>query len=96
MKKIIPGLLLSVLIPAAGSLTASAQDVRNDADLPQIKENLLYADPSATVLSLDDVLRIALNENTAVKVADKEIERSEYSKKGTYASLFPTVDLVGS
>ena len=44
---------------------------------------------SALVISLDEALKIALSENVAVKVADKEIERSEYAKKGTYSSLFP-------
>ena len=51
---------------------------------------------SALVISLDDALRIALSENVAVKVADKEIERSEYAKKGTYSSLFPQVNGSGS
>ena len=45
-----------------------------------------------TFLSLDQALEIALSENVAVKVADKEIERSEYAKRGTYASLFPQID----
>ena len=51
---------------------------------------------SVVVLSLDDALKIALSENVAVKVADKEIERSEYAKKGTYSSLFPQVSGSGS
>ena len=53
-------------------------------------------DTSKVVISLDDALRIALSENVAVKVADKEIERSEYAKKGTYSSLFPQVNGSGS
>lgn len=48
------------------------------------------------VISLDQALQIALSENVSVKVADKEIERAGYAKKGTYASLFPQVDLNGS
>ena len=51
---------------------------------------------SALVISLDEALKIALSENVAVKVADKEIERSEYAKKGTYSSLFPQVSGSGS
>ncbi len=51
---------------------------------------------SVLVLSLDKALEIALSENVSVKVADKEITRSEYAKKGTYASLFPQIDLTGS
>lgn len=48
------------------------------------------------VITLEQALEIALSENVSVKVADKEIERSEYAKKGTYASLFPQIDASGS
>ena len=54
------------------------------------------ADTSKVVLTLEDALRIALSENVAVKVADKEIEKSQYAKKGTYSSLFPQVSGSGS
>lgn len=54
------------------------------------------ADTSVTVITLDDAVRIALSENVSVKVADKEIERTQYAKRGTYASLFPTIDASGS
>lgn len=49
-----------------------------------------------TFLTLDQALQIALSENVSVKVADKEIERLDYAKKGTYASLFPQVNGTGS
>lgn len=48
------------------------------------------------VISLEQALQIALSANVSVKVADKEIERANYAKKGTYASLFPQIDLSGS
>ena len=48
------------------------------------------------ILSLDDALKIALSENTSVKVADMEIQRQEYAKKGSYAALFPQVNASGS
>ena len=48
------------------------------------------------VLSLEDCLKIALSENISVKVADQEITRNEYAKKGSYAALFPQVSLSGS
>ena len=54
------------------------------------------SDTSTIVITLDDALKIALSENVAVKVADKEIERSQYAKKGTYSSLFPQVTGSGS
>ena len=44
------------------------------------------------VLMLEDALKIALSENVSVKVADKEVERVKYARKGTYASLFPQID----
>ena len=44
------------------------------------------------VITLEDALKIALSENVAVKVADHEIERAKYARKGTYAALFPQVD----
>ena len=53
-------------------------------------------DTSMVVITLEDALKIALSENVAVKVADKEIERSEYARKGTYSSLFPQVNGSGS
>ncbi len=49
-------------------------------------------DTSTVVLTLEDALKIAFSENTAVKVADKEITRTKYAKKGSYASLFPQID----
>lgn len=54
------------------------------------------ADTSATIITLEDAIRIALSENASVKVADKEIERTQYARKGTYASLFPQIDGSGS
>ena len=47
------------------------------------------------VLTLEDALKIALSENTSVKVADLEIRRQEYARKGTYASLLPQVSASG-
>ena len=49
-----------------------------------------------TLLSLEDALRIALSENVSVKVADKEVERTGYARKGSYAALFPQVSGSGS
>ncbi|MCQ2161672.1 MAG: TolC family protein [Bacteroidales bacterium] len=53
-------------------------------------------DTSTVVLTLDDALKIALSENVSVKVADKEIQRSEYARKGSYASLLPQIDGSGA
>jgi len=50
---------------------------------------------TALVLSLDDAVKIALSENTSVKVADREIQRQEYAKKGAYGALFPQISASG-
>jgi outer membrane protein len=76
-----PGLLL-----AAASVMLSLNAVAQEADTTQ----------TATVITLDEALKIALSENASVQVADKEIERTGYERKGTYASLFPQVDLTGN
>ena len=49
-----------------------------------------------TLITLEDAIRIALSENASVKVADLEIERTGYARKGTYAQLFPQVSGSGS
>ena len=38
------------------------------------------------VITLEEALQIALSENVSVKVADMEIEKTGYAKKGTYAA----------
>ena len=53
-------------------------------------------DTSATVITLAQALEIALSENASVRVADKEIEAKGYARKGSYASLFPSVNATGS
>jgi len=47
-------------------------------------------------VSLQEAIKIALSENASVKVADLEIERTGYARKGAYASLFPKIDGTGS
>ena len=47
-------------------------------------------------LTLEDALKIALSENVSVKVADKEIEKTGYARKGTYSALFPKIDFSGT
>ena len=62
----------------------------------QFQGNERPAGDSTLVLSLEDAIKIALSENTSVKVADMEIQRTEYARKGTYAALFPQVSGSGS
>ena len=57
---------------------------------PQVDS--VQASEKPTEITLEQALQIALSENIAVKVADKEIERAGYAKKGSYAALFPKLD----
>lgn len=55
---------------------------------------LAWAEPAR--LSREDCLRIALQDNPTVRVADMEVTRCDYSKRETLASLFPAIDFSGS
>ena len=58
---------------------------------------ILSAKAQETVyLTLDQALQTALSENASVRIADLEIERTGYARKGTYATLFPQIDGSGS
>lgn len=46
-------------------------------------------------LSLDECIRIALNENPTIKVNEMEITRVDYSRKEVVAQLLPTINLAG-
>ena len=79
---------------------AFAQFKKNVEEAPKTETDLLIekAETSETpvVITLDQALQIALSENVSVKVADMEIERTGFAKKGTYAALFPQIDLSAS
>lgn len=78
-------LLVSILALAA----PQADTLQTPADTLQAPADTLEA---PTEITLEQALQIALSENIAVKVADKEIERAQYAKKGSYAALFPQID----
>ena len=91
---ILAGMMLS-------QTSALAQYRTKDAEEQQKTEAQLIleqADSSETpvIITLEQALEIALSENISVKVADMEIKRTEYAKKGTYAALFPQIDVTGA
>ncbi len=47
-------------------------------------------------LTLDECISIALNENPTVRVADMEVKKADYSKKGSIGALLPTISFDGS
>ena len=48
-------------------------------------------DAQVLMLTLEDALRIALEENPTVKIADQTVEAKKYAKRGTYAALWPEI-----
>lgn len=72
-----------------------AQDAAQKTEAQILMEE---ADSSETpvIISLEQALEIALSENVSVKVADMEIKRTEYAKKGSYAALYPQIDFSGA
>ncbi len=63
--------------------------------LAQYQDAAPQPEAGKVVLTLEDALKIALSENTSVKVADMEIERQQYARKGSYAALLPQVSASG-
>ena len=47
-------------------------------------------------INLDQALEIALTESNTIKIADMTVEKSGYAKKGSYASLYPNVNISSS
>lgn len=83
---------LSVLHPSDSVATPPAQEEGVVSVEASQADTSLTAPTDTTCITLEQALQIALSENTSVKIADKEVERTQYAKKGTYASLFPQVD----
>ena len=75
----------------------SAQFKKAVEATPKTEAEILLESATAAeksvVITLDQALQIALSENVAVKVADLEIKRTQYAKKGAYAALYPQIDL---
>ena len=98
MRKIKLALCLAA-VSALCSNEASAQYRTGPAQADSLVQQTLSAADTASspvVITLEQALQIALSENIPVKVADQEIQRTTYARKGTYASLFPQIDLSGT
>ncbi len=93
MKKL--AVTTAVIAGFLAAVPVSAQYKAQDAEVQTILE---AADSAETpvVITLEQALKIGLSENVSVKVADMEIQRTGFAKKGTYASLFPQIDASGS
>ena len=47
-------------------------------------------------INLDQALEIALSESNTVKIADMTVEKTGYARKGSYASLYPNINISGN
>ena len=47
-------------------------------------------------LTLDQALEIALSESNTIKIADMTVEKTGYAQKGSYAALYPNINVSGS
>ena len=92
--------ILAGMLFSQTSAYAQFKSKKTAEEAPKTETDLLLekADSSETpvVITLEQALEIALSENVSVKVADMEIQRIGYAKKGAYAALFPQIDVVGS
>ena len=66
------------------------------AVLPAMAQKPVEAAPEPVLLTLEQAIQTALSENASVRIADLEIERTGYARKGSYAALFPQIDGSGS
>ena len=50
------------------------------------------ASAQTKVITLEQAIGIALDENASVRIADMDIEKTGYARKGSYAALYPQID----
>lgn len=82
MKKLL--LFTLLLLPLFGAKPDDEAAPAKERDLTQF------------VLSREECLRIALESNPTIRVADMEVKRMDWSKKETRASLWPSLDFQGA
>lgn len=87
-------IVLLIAACAVSGLTARAQTPAPSAPTDSVAVAAPTAAPAqgAVVLTRDECVRIALEQNPTIRVADMEIKRMDYSKRETVAQLFPTLD----
>ena len=77
-RRIISSRMVNLMLIAAAGMVSAAVDSSRTESAP-------------SVITLEQALEIALTESPSVKVADLELKRAEYAKKGSYAALFPQI-----
>lgn len=99
-KKAVFSVMVSGLLLFSMAADAQYRTGKGQEETPKTESQLILeqaeSSESPVVITLEQALEIALSENVSVKVADLEIKRTQYAKKGAYAALFPQIDLTGS
>lgn len=92
--------VIAVMILTSFSASAQYRAKSGPEAAPETETKIILEQAESSeapvVITLEQALKIALSENVSVKVADMEIKRTEYAKKGTYAALFPQIDASGA
>ena len=91
---VLSGILLSVQTVTAQSPVTPIPDIQKEISdsvpvLPPMEGKKL-------TLSREECIRIALEDNPTIKIADMEVKRTDYSKKENLAQLFPKIDFNGA
>ena len=73
--------ILVIFLCGMSVFTAQAQGQQHQSD--------------TLVLTLPDALTIALSESPMVRIADREIQRVDYSRKSAWINLMPSLDATG-
>ena len=83
MKKVTLMMMLLALVCVGTSPVVAQQQ--------GIEPRTVAAQNGPLMLTLDQALSIALEENPTVRIADQTIEVKKYAKRGTYAALWPEI-----
>ena len=101
MRKITIEALMSLgLLALAVEAPAQYKNKKNVEETPKTETEIILekadSSESPVIINLDQAIQIALSENVAVKIADKEVTRTGYAKQGSYSALYPKIDISGN
>lgn len=91
---------LAIVLLLIQSQLLQAQSIREASmstpDLSKTQQDYNKSTVDTLRLTLNQALQIALSDNPTIIVADQEITKQKYAKKGTYSYLFPQIDFNGA
>ena len=101
MKKfVVTTVIMAGALLASSSVSAQYRTKSEPQEAPETEVQTILEEAGSAeapvIITLEQALKIALSENVSVKVADMEIQRTGYAKKGAYAALFPQIDASGA